>query len=86
MKVQVTKDTFGVAVWPIDADVILKDKRIDGQRVSAAWIINKFTFNQKKYQILNYKQTSTFFPSLGQDIRSGEKKEMDFSITVPTQP
>jgi len=75
MKVRVTKDTFGVAVWPMEQAVVY-----GGPMQQPVWMVDGFAWSQDAHMLLSRKVVARFMPNLGADIPEGESREMELTI------
>jgi hypothetical protein len=91
MKVQVTKDSFGVIVWPENEEIVYGNN-INWQsnmynesfhkpiKWIPGWIRKKFTLFQSSYQIFTSKEIAKYMPELGKDMQNGEIKTYELTI------
>ena len=85
MKVQVTKDAFGVVVWPESEEIVyinpFADPDTGEEKGVSSWLRKKFTWSQKNYQIMTSKDVRKFMPDLGKDMSEGDIKIMELTIS-----
>jgi hypothetical protein len=81
MQIQVTKDIFGITIWPIDEKLIYAPEK-DGFK--AGWVREKWTIFPSKYQLFTPKQVKKYFPpDFASELKDGDLKVCEV-IIIPT--
>lgn len=81
MQVQVTKDMFGIAIWPIDEKLVYAPSK---NGFKAGWVREKFTIFSSNYQFLTPKQVKKYLPpDFAAELMEGQLKVCDV-IIIPT--
>lgn len=84
MKVQVTKDNWGVVAWPMDEEIEFKgctgDRWKQEPDFEAAWCRKGFTIFQSHHQVFTEKQMKSMFPDVCEFLKVGERMVMDLQL------
>jgi hypothetical protein len=79
MKVQVTRDYWGIQVWVAGVELELCKHKLSGDDAIPTWYAKKLNLF-KKVKLYDTKQVLKYFPDLVNRIKVGEKRDMELVI------
>jgi len=86
MRVQITKDEFGVCMWKEDAELELKNKFGDATPAGddfgcGCWYVKNYMFNSRA-KVMKDKAVAKMFPELSAAMKDGERRWADLNVTL----
>ena len=86
MRVQVTKDEFGVCMWKANAELERKNKFGDVSNSGDAfgiigWYVTNYIF-ESRAKVMPDKSVKRMFPELATQLKDGEHRWADLNVTL----
>jgi len=82
MKVIITRDIWGVAVWPAEKPPVWSNMAADGQTDSGQWMARGFNLTTETGQLISRRECAKWLPEVGIGLGVGKSAEGELTVGV----